>query len=40
LTGHGVDPRALPPDIRNELPEKDKAQKQIFVKESKGHFPD
>ncbi len=33
LTGHGIDPRTLPPDIHNELPEKDKAQKQIFVKE-------
>jgi uncharacterized protein YecE (DUF72 family) len=33
LTGHGIDPRALPPDIRSELSEKDRTQKQIFVKE-------
>jgi uncharacterized protein YecE (DUF72 family) len=33
LTGHGIDPRTLPPDIRDELPGKDKAQKQVFVKE-------
>lgn len=33
LTGHGIDPRALPPDIRSELTEKDKTLKQIFVKE-------
>ncbi len=33
LTGHGIDPKTLPPDIRNELSEKDKAQKYISVKE-------
>jgi len=33
LTGHGIDPRTLPSDIRKELPEKDKAARQIFVKE-------
>jgi uncharacterized protein YecE (DUF72 family) len=34
LTGHAVDPRTLPPDIRGELPEEDKAQKNVFVKEA------
>jgi uncharacterized protein YecE (DUF72 family) len=33
LTGHGVDPRSLPPDIRNELPEKDKKEKNVFIRE-------
>lgn len=33
LTGHAIDPKTLPPDIRAELPEKDKVQKQIYVKE-------
>jgi uncharacterized protein YecE (DUF72 family) len=33
LTGHAIDPRTLPPDIRSELPEKDKAEKYIYVKE-------
>jgi len=32
LTGHGVDPRTLPPDIRNELPEKDKQGKSVFIR--------
>lgn len=33
LTGHGIDPRTLPPDIRDELPQKEKAEKYIYVKE-------
>ena len=33
LTGHAIDPRTLSPDIRSELPEKDKAEKYIYVKE-------
>jgi uncharacterized protein YecE (DUF72 family) len=33
LTGHAVDPRTLPPDILNELQEKDKRQKQVYVTE-------
>lgn len=33
LTGHGIDPQTLPADIREELPEKDKVAKQIFVGE-------
>lgn len=33
LTGHGIDPRTLPPDIRAELPQKDKNQKHVYVKE-------
>ena len=33
LTGRAIDPKTLPPDIRDELPEKDKAVKQIYVKE-------
>jgi uncharacterized protein YecE (DUF72 family) len=33
LTGHAIDPKTLSPDIRDELPEKDKTQKQIYVKE-------
>lgn len=33
LTGHSVDPRSLPPDIRNELPEKDKKEKNVFIRE-------
>jgi uncharacterized protein YecE (DUF72 family) len=33
LTGHAIDPKTLPPDIRAELPEMDKTQKQIYVKE-------
>src|ERR1700690_235194 len=32
LTGHAVDPRSLPPDIRDELSTKDKGQKQIFIR--------
>ena len=34
LTGHGIDPKTLPKDISNLLPEKDKAEKHIYVKES------
>jgi uncharacterized protein YecE (DUF72 family) len=33
LTGHGVDPRTLSPDIRNELPDKDKKGKNVFIRE-------
>ena len=33
LTGHGVDPRTLPPDIRNELADKDKKAKNVFIRE-------
>lgn len=33
MTGHAIDPRTLPPDIRAELPAKDKAERNIFVKE-------
>jgi len=33
MTGHAIDPRTLPPDIRSELPAKDKAEKHIYVKE-------
>ena len=33
LTGHAIDAKTLPPDIRAELSEKDKTQKQIYVKE-------
>jgi uncharacterized protein YecE (DUF72 family) len=33
LTGHAIDPKTLPPDIRSELPEKDKAQNRIYVNE-------
>ncbi len=33
LTGHGVDPRSLPPDIRSELQEKDKKEKTVFIRE-------
>ena len=34
LTGHAIDPKTLPPDIHAELLQKDKTQKQIYVKES------
>jgi uncharacterized protein YecE (DUF72 family) len=34
LTGHGIDPKTLPKDIFNLLPEKDKTEKYIYVKES------
>jgi len=33
LTGHGVDPRTLPGDIQSILPDKDKAQAKVYVKE-------
>jgi len=32
LTGHGVDPRTLSPDIRNELADKDKKAKNVFIR--------
>jgi len=34
LTGHGIDPRTLPGDILNLLPEKEKTEHRIYVKES------
>lgn len=34
LTGHGIDPRTLPGDILKLLPEKDKTEHRIYVKES------
>jgi uncharacterized protein YecE (DUF72 family) len=33
LTGHSVDPKTLPPDIRSELSGRDKMEKQVYVKE-------
>jgi len=33
LTGHAIDPKTLSPDIRAELPQKNKTQRQIYVKE-------
>jgi uncharacterized protein YecE (DUF72 family) len=33
LTGHGIDPKILPRDIFNILPEKDKTGDRIYVKE-------
>ena len=33
LTGHGVDPKTLPKDIANSLPEKDRNGKLIYIKE-------
>ncbi len=33
MTGHGVDPRTLPPDIKNELSEKDREEKSVFIRE-------
>jgi uncharacterized protein YecE (DUF72 family) len=33
LTGHGIDPKTFPKDIFNLLPEKDKTEKNIYVKE-------
>jgi uncharacterized protein YecE (DUF72 family) len=33
LTGHGIDPKALPRDIHDVLPEKDKGQPRVFIKE-------
>ena len=33
LTGHGIDPRTLTKDIFNLLPEKDKTEKHIYIKE-------
>ena len=34
LTGHGIDPKTLPKDIFKRLPDKDKTEKYIYVKES------
>ena len=34
LTGHGIDPNTLPKDIFRLLPEKDKTERNIYVKES------
>jgi uncharacterized protein YecE (DUF72 family) len=34
LTGHGIDPKTLPADIFNLLPDKDKTEKYVYVKES------
>ena len=33
LTGHGVDPKTLPRDIQSMLPDKDKEQPRVFIKE-------
>lgn len=33
LTGHGVDPKTLPKDIFNLLPEKDKTEKHVYIRE-------
>ena len=33
LTGHGIDPKTLPKDIFNLLPDKDKTGKHIYIKE-------
>lgn len=33
LTGHGIDPRTLPKDIFDNLPEKDRTEKYVYVKE-------
>jgi uncharacterized protein YecE (DUF72 family) len=33
LTGHGIDPKTMPKDIFNLLPEKDKTGNRIYVKE-------
>ncbi|NWF75825.1 MAG: DUF72 domain-containing protein [Nitrospirae bacterium] len=33
LTGHGIDPKTLPKDIFNLLPEKDKAKRNVYIKE-------
>ena len=33
MTGHAVDPRSLPPDIRNELPAQDRERKYVYVKQ-------
>lgn len=33
LTGHGVDPAALPEGIRNQLSEKDKSERHVFIRE-------
>jgi uncharacterized protein YecE (DUF72 family) len=34
LTGHGIDPKTLPKDIFRLLPEKDKTERNIYIKES------
>jgi uncharacterized protein YecE (DUF72 family) len=33
LTGHGIDPKTLPKDIFNLLPDKDKTEKHVYIKE-------
>jgi uncharacterized protein YecE (DUF72 family) len=33
LTGHGIDPWTLPKDIFNLLPDKDKTEKHVYIKE-------
>jgi uncharacterized protein YecE (DUF72 family) len=33
LTGHGIDPKTLPKDILNILPDKDKTEKHVYIKE-------
>jgi uncharacterized protein YecE (DUF72 family) len=33
LTGHGIDPKTLPKDIFRLLPEKDKTERNIYIKE-------
>jgi len=33
LTGHGIEPKTLPEDIRSLLSEKDKTQKYLYIKE-------
>lgn len=34
LTGHGIEPKTLPKDIFNLLPEKDKSEGRIYIKET------
>lgn len=34
LTGHGIEPKTLPRDIFNLLPEKDKSESRIYIKET------
>jgi uncharacterized protein YecE (DUF72 family) len=34
LTGHGIDPKALPRDIQGMLPEEDKKQRMVFIKKA------
>jgi uncharacterized protein YecE (DUF72 family) len=33
LTGHGVDPRTLPQDIRNTLPDVDREKRYVYIKD-------